>query len=155
MGVEFAPLHPPDKHIKVHIPVNFDQLAKAGKAFNWNRPTCQNGCFKKMWSHGFVPRYFEGFSGNIWLKRFRCSICRCVVTMFPEGYYDRFQSSVRQIFSALEERLVRGRWPPEVPRQRAGHWIARFTVKARMDFPRKDLLEVLQRLYTSNMNLLR
>jgi hypothetical protein len=152
VGVELVALHPPDKNILVHTPVNFEELAKAGKSFNWNRPSCRNGC-PKMWAHGYVSRYFEGFSGNIWLKRYRCRFCKAVVTLFPEGYYARFQSSISEIFTALSHRLQRGRWPPGLPRQRAGHWIAKFIVKAAMDFPRKDLFWVLRFLYDRGINL--
>jgi len=137
----------------VHTNVTVDELAKVGKAFNWNRPSCCNGC-PKMWSHGFVGRYFEGFADLIWLQRWRCPECGCVVIMMPKRFFRRFQTSIDRIFHALRCRLQSGRWPPGLPRQRAGHWLSRFSVKCRMDFPTEHPLFVLERLFAIGANFL-
>ena len=143
----------PDKRMKEHTNVELQVLYKAGKSFHWKRPSCCNGC-QKMWGHGYVRRYFEGYSKCFWLKRYRCPCCGVVVTMRPTGFFPRFQSSTEQIYKALKHKLTTLRWPPWTTRQRAGHWLRRFMSKLAMDFPGSSPPELLSRLHGKMINFL-
>jgi len=74
--------------------------------------------------------------------------------MVPAGFYPRFQSSITKIFTVLSHRLRTFRWPPGIARQRAGHWLRKFLVKLRMDFPDRCPPELLFWLFAKGLNLL-
>jgi len=121
------------------------ELVAHGKKFNWNRPICDCGS-EKVWGHGFVARFLAGFALPVFLKRYRCPACRRVFTLLPAGYGRRFQTAIAVVASAIESRLKDFRWPPELPRQRGGHWLKRFLAVCRMNFPDEEPLAVLGRL---------
>jgi hypothetical protein len=134
--------------------VSWRRLAAEGKAYKWNRPSCPNHCACKAWGHGRVLRYFEGFPAGLYVQRFRCPACGAVMTMRPEGFLPRFQTATRAIFEALRCRLGRRRWPPGLPRQRAGHWLRAFLTKVAMHFPGEDPLATLLFLHAAGIDLL-
>lgn len=134
-----------------HTSVELPELYEAGKSYNWKRPSCRNGC-QKIWGHGYVMRYFEGYSQPFWLKRYRCPTCSTVITMAPAGFYPRFQTSIRKVFAVLSHRLRAFRWPPGTIRQRAGHWLRKFLVKLQMDFPGRSPPELLVWLFEKGLN---
>jgi hypothetical protein len=41
----------------------------------------------------------------------------------PAGYFARFQASRRRIFASISQRLIRGRYLPELSRSRQRHWV--------------------------------
>ena len=112
--------------------INIGLLTEQGKNFKWEKHFCE-GCHEFMWGHGFVLRYFSDIPGGVYLKRYRCSGCGTVAQVRPESYWQSLRSSVKNIYSALKTKIATGFWPPEMPRQRAGHWLRRFSLKARMD----------------------
>ena len=116
-----------------HTDADLLELQNLGRAFKWNRPTCKNNC-GKVWGHGFVLRHFEPY-GFLWVRRWRCHVCRAVLTARPPGFWRRVQTSAAQIFQTLKHRLCFGFWPVSTKRQRAGHWLRKFSIKSRMDFP--------------------
>jgi hypothetical protein len=70
-----------------------------------------------------VLAYFDGFDEGVFLKRYRCPGCGCVIRLRPDGYFSRFQASIDAIRFSLSYRLRHGRWPPELSRSRQGHWL--------------------------------
>ena len=98
----------------------FDQ----GRNFSWEPPTkCPRCNHYKVWGHGYVSAFFDGFTDSLWLKRYRCPDCGCVITMRPASHFSRFQSSRATIRSALQHRLKHGRWPSDISSARMRHWL--------------------------------
>lgn len=117
------------------IPISVKELSVAGKSFKWVHPSCCSGCGNsKVWGHGFVRKYFEGFANGVFLKRYRCPACRKVVTAYPDNYWRRYQSSKFEIASILKHRLDHKAWPRGSPRQRAGHWLRKLTSFLKLHF---------------------
>ena len=106
--------------------VCLNEVDEQGRAFKWNRPRCDCGGFR-VWGHGRVCRYFEGFSEPLFVQRFRCFDCRRVFTCRPLDVWSRFLSAAMLIIDALISRLTLFRWPTSVPRQRGGHWLRRLS----------------------------
>jgi hypothetical protein len=76
-----------------------------------------------VWGHGFVLAYFDGVATGIYLRRYRCPECCCVIRLRPRGYFSRFQASIETIRSSLCRRLAYGRYPPGLSRSRQRHWL--------------------------------
>lgn len=112
------------------IAVCVKELFQLGKAYPWPKPKvcpgCQGGA---LWGHGFVPAYFDGYRGQVWLRRFRCPQCRCVVRQRPITYWSRFQASRETIRDSISQRLTTGRWPTGPSRSRQGYWLRGLTRK--------------------------
>ena len=102
------------------------EVADYGASFNWKRPQCP--CFGlRVWGHGRVARYFEGFREPLLVQRFRCADCRKVFTCRPAAVWPRFLSFALTIIDALIARYAERFWPMGVPRQRGGHWLRRLS----------------------------
>jgi DNA-directed RNA polymerase subunit RPC12/RpoP len=98
----------------------FDQ----GRNFSWERPIkCPRCNHYKVWGHGHVSALFDGFTDPLWLKRYRCPSCGCLITMRPASHFSGFQSSRATIRSALQHRLKHGRWPSDLASARMRHWL--------------------------------
>ena len=68
-----------------HVNIRLEVLSREGKRFKWTRPPpCK--CGHIFWGHGYVARYFDGYSEKLWLKKWRCPLCRSLITFFPNGY---------------------------------------------------------------------
>ncbi|MCK4691752.1 MAG: hypothetical protein KAT20_08085, partial [Desulfuromonadales bacterium] len=79
----------------------------------------------RVWGHGFVPRYFDGFPTCLYMKCYRCPNCGCVITARPATHFRHIRSSIETIRSHLRQRLIHGRWPPSpLSRSRLRHWLA-------------------------------
>jgi hypothetical protein len=76
----------------------------------------------KLWGHGFVLAYFDDIAGGVYLRRYRCPGCRCVVRLRPIGYFARIQASIETIRESLWQRLHKGRWPTGSSGSRQRHW---------------------------------
>ena len=99
-------------------------IFKKGRNFPWPRPdVCPRCGCGKVWGHGYVSAWFDGFSEALLLKRYRCPCCGCVIRMRPASHFSRFQSSIHKIRSTLSIRIKTGRWPPEQSGPRPGHWL--------------------------------
>ena len=95
-----------------------------GRDFFWQRPSeCPRCTNWKVWGHGYVQAIFEGFNAPLWLKRYRCPECGCIIQMRPSSYFSRFQSSREVIRSALAWRITHGKWPPDQFSGRMRHWL--------------------------------
>ena len=128
------PTDPPDK--QVGLPTNksrkmilfvcakLKDIYEQGKNFKWERPSrCPRCKSVRVWEHGFVTAYFDGFDGYFFLRRFRCPDCACVIRMKPEGYFNRFHAAIDTIRSCLNRRLTCGKWNPFIEKSRQRHWL--------------------------------
>ena len=109
----------------IFVSVLLKDIFEQGKDFSWEPPSCCPRCeHHKVWSHGFVQRYFDGFDSFLWIKCYRCPLCGCILTLRPDTHFSRFQASKDTIRSSLEERIQTGRWPPsELSHSRQRHWM--------------------------------
>lgn len=100
------------------------KIFELGRKFPWPRPErCPLCGGVRIWGHGFVEAYFDGFDQALFLRRYRCAGCRAIFRLRPRGYWRRFQAPICTIRSALARRLKTGRWPPGLSRSRQGHWL--------------------------------
>lgn len=138
-----------------HASVDLKIVAIQGKKFNWKRPQCSNGC-RKMWGHGFTLRYFSGFSDALFIKKYRCPTCHAVVTMIPDQYWPQFQTSITEIYNAINIRLSSYKWPSWVTRQRAGHWMRKFITFIKMNYNLEeiDFIQKLKELHSKQIPFL-
>jgi len=105
------------------VPVKLNEVFALGRNYPWQRP---KGCLRcgscRVWGHGFVGRYFDGFDERLLLRCYRCPGCRCVMTPRPMGYLRRVQAAVAWIRDELGHRLEHGRWRRS-PAPRMRHWL--------------------------------
>jgi len=118
----------------IHACVNLDQLARESKDYKWSRPKSCSRCGLQLWGHGYVGRYFDGFKERLWLKRYRCSCCKLLITMIPNGCMSSYQASFFKIYFSLLHRLSSYKWPPWVSRQRGRHWLSKLKKYCQANF---------------------
>lgn len=133
------------------IKINLDLVLKEGKKFKWENCECCN-CHVKMWGHGYVARYFAEVASIVFLKRYRCWRCKAVVVVRPEGYWPKIRSSISTIYTSLISRLRDHCWS-SCPRQRGGHWLARFVRHAMME-KQSNLVLFLKHSFEENLRFL-
>jgi len=108
----------------IFISVNFKRLLKQERDYQWPRPELCPSCKESiLWGHGFVMAYFDGLSGGVYLRRYRCPQCGCVIRLRPEGYFKRFQAAIVDILSSLTCRITTGRYVKWISRSRQRHWL--------------------------------
>ena len=106
------------------VAVKLKEIFEKGRDYPWPRPErCPRCEDHKLWGHGFVENYFDGFRDGLLLRRYRCPLCGCIVKLKPGGYFSRFQAPIATIRFSLSHRLRYGRWPPGLSRSRQGHWL--------------------------------
>lgn len=123
-------------------------IFEQGRNFKWEKPgRCPRCESIRVWGHGFVPAYFDGFDECLFLRRFRCPDCACVIRMKPEGYFNRFHATIDTIRSCLHHRLSHGRWNPFIGKSRQRHWLMALKRKTLAYFGLgKDLIKAFDRL---------
>ena len=139
-----------DSLLILYVEASVKKIFHLGQKFPWPRPKQCIRCGGRIWGHGFVLAYFDGFDEGLWLRRWRCPDCRAIYRVRPHGYFRRFQSSIYTIRSSISRRLKMGRWPPDLPRGRGGHWLRslRRHVLAYLGFGWQGrLLEAFDRLW--------
>ncbi|NOY53666.1 MAG: hypothetical protein GXP58_08600 [Deltaproteobacteria bacterium] len=77
-----------------------------GKTRPGSCPRCHSD---RLWGHGFVERLFDGFSVPLLIRRYRCSLCGCIITLRPDSHFPRIQAPKEEIRSALSHRIATGR----------------------------------------------
>jgi hypothetical protein len=126
------------------------EIYEKGRDYLWPRPqTCPCCKARRPWGHGFVLAYFDELNAGVFLRRYRCPQCGCVIRLKPEGYFKRFQSSVQTIRTAIRNRLERQRYPDAISRTLQAHWLRALKRKARAylgDRFEHDLIEAFDRL---------
>ena len=111
------------KTLILHFAVDVKRLVEEGKDFCWPRPErCPRCEGRRLWGHGYVRRYFEGWSERIWIKRYRCPDCRAVHTLRPERFYKGFYYSTWTILASILNRIVHNRWLRCLSRQVQQYW---------------------------------
>jgi len=108
----------------ISVACEVKDIFEKGKDYGWPKPErCPHCMASHVWGHGFVPAYFDGFSGFVYLRRWRCPSCCCVIRARPCGYFRRFQASIEEIRSRLSFQISVGHWQSEMSRTRQGHWL--------------------------------
>lgn len=107
--------------VKAHI----KDIFKLGKKYQWQKPAkCYHCKESRLWGHGFVLSFFDGFDQGLYLKRYRCPYCHTIFKLKPFGYFKRFQADVKLIFSSLRSRIYKGRYLPGLSWSRQHFWFA-------------------------------
>lgn len=110
----------------VFVAVQLKDIFAQGKDFPW---VCPAACLKchhyKVWGHGFVPRFFDGFVDCLYMKCYRCPLCSCVMTSRPDTHFSRIRCCKETLCALLVLRITTGRWPASslLP-SRMRHWLA-------------------------------
>ena len=107
----------------IKVSISIKEILEQGEDFSWPRPTscpcCQN-C--TVWGHGHVWAYFDEAEDGIYLRRWRCPVCKSVHRMKPAGYFPRFWASVDDIRQSLAHRLKYGVFSSVLSANRQRHW---------------------------------
>ena len=105
------------------FPVILNDLFKSGRAYQWPKPPkCERCSSFRLWGHGYVTACFDGFAEPLFLKRYRCPDCGCVICLRPKGYLKRFQASIEAIRSSILSKTKDSIWLSELCRNRQRHW---------------------------------
>jgi len=106
--------------VAVQIKIIFD----LGKDYPWERPcVCPRCGHYRLWSHGYVQRYFRGFPSFVYLKCYRCPECHCVLTVRPDSHFPRIRTSRETIRDHIARREAMGHWPrSDLPRSSLRYW---------------------------------
>ena len=130
---------PKSNTLILHFAVDVKRLVEEGKDFCWPKPErcprCEGG---RLWGHGYVRRYFEGWSEGIWVKRYRCPDCRAVHTLRPESFYKGFYYSIWTILASLLSRIIHNRWLKCLSRQVQQYWYKGLCYQASRYANRRD-----------------
>lgn len=108
--------------VVLHVTVDVKRLFELGPLYPWPRPPhclCCNSV--RVWGHGYVTRYFEGFIYPLWVRRLRCPDCSTVYTLRPDLFYRGFRYSLKVILASLTAR-IEGRRLTSIPRQNQQYW---------------------------------
>jgi len=107
--------------------ISIKEIFRLGRGYEFPRPPhcLKEGCgSSRIWKHGFVDVYFDGYDTALCFRRYICADCGCVYTIRPFGYWPRHHVPVRIIFSSLCHRIKHGVWDKSLfARQRQGHWL--------------------------------
>lgn len=107
----------------LYVSASISEIARLGQVFRWPRlRRCIRCGGNRLWSHGYVDRYFGGLERPVPVKRWRCPDCRTVYTMRPGGFWRGFWAAEQDIRESLRQKLVHGRWLPGFGRQRQQYW---------------------------------
>ena len=107
------------------VPVLLKDIFEQGKNYAWVKPkVCPRCGHYKVWGHGFTARYFHGFAHCLYLKCYRCPLCRIIITLRPDTHFSQIRSSRETIRFHLAQRLNKGRWPcSPLSRSCLRHWL--------------------------------
>jgi hypothetical protein len=107
----------------IFFSVILKDLLLQGRDYPWPKPgSCPRCEGFRLWGHGFVSAYFDGYDQPFCLKRYRCPDCRCVLRLRPEGYFKRFQAPIETIRSSIACKFTKNRWLAGITRSRQCHW---------------------------------
>ena len=109
--------------LMLHFEADVKRMVTSGRDYSWPRPDRCPGCGgRRLWGHGYVRRYFEGWSEGIWIKRYRYPDCGTVYTLKPQKFYWGFFYSCLSIQLALLHKLIHNRWSEGLSRQVQQYW---------------------------------
>lgn len=108
----------------IGVVVNLKRLFKFQRKYPWPRPATCPQCYRRgLWGHGFVLAYFDDLAAGVFLRRYRCPHCGCVIRLKPKGFFRRFQASIATIRSSLMSRLTGGGYLGGISISRQRHWL--------------------------------
>lgn len=111
----------------VYVSVNLHELSRLGKKYPWPKPeTCQKCSGFRLWGHGYVKRYFDGFETLFWIKRYRCPDCGSVHTLRPDSHRRRIQAAYFLVLASILAKILAGRWLYGISKRRQRHWFSGF-----------------------------
>jgi len=104
------------------------EIFRLGKDYRFPRPErcLREGCgSSRIWGHGFVLRYLDGYAEPLWFRRWRCPDCGCVYTIRHADYWSRHHTPIQNIIAGISHRITHGFWDRTsgLSRQRQGHWL--------------------------------
>lgn len=103
--------------------INLRKIQDHGKDFRWQKPkTCPTCGSARVWGHGFVVRYFFGYSEGLWMKRWRCPDCGSVHTARPAEYAPGIHYRRDLQLRSLQAKLNGLTFLSEISRQVQQHW---------------------------------
>ncbi len=106
------------------VSVILKEVFQKGRQYEWSRPgRCPRCHHDRLWGHGFVERLFDGFPVSLPIRRYRCNLCGCIITLRPDSHFPRIQAAKEEIRSALFHRIATGRWPTGLSPPRARHYL--------------------------------
>ena len=107
----------------IFFSIGLKKFFKMGRNYPWPKPKiCPNCDSYRLWGHGYVSAYFDGYDQPFTLKRYRCPDCGCVIRLRPKGYFGRFQASIASIRSSIESKADWNKWMGGIRRTRQRHW---------------------------------
>jgi len=113
-----------DKVMIVFVRAQLKEIFHKERKYEWPRPErCPVCGMCRLWGHGFVLAYFDDIAGGVYLRRYRCPECRCVIRLRPMGYFARIHASMETIRESLWQRVCKGRWPRGSSGSRRRHWL--------------------------------
>lgn len=107
----------------LYFSVEVKRIFELGKSYPWEKPRRCPACDGRLWGHGFVTRYFEGFAEALWIKRYRCPECGAVHSARPESYASRFRQRSSEILRSLANKISVGKWLSSIARQNQQYWL--------------------------------
>ena len=120
------PLRPKHNLLSLFFFISIKDIFRLGRAYIFPRPpNCARCKSNRLWGHGYVEAYFDGYDSPISLRRYRCDDCGCVYTIRPFGYFPRHHAEIRIILYRICHRITKGVWDKSkgLSRQRQGHWL--------------------------------
>jgi hypothetical protein len=126
-----------------------EKLQALGKEYPWNCPGyCPKCRSKRLWGHGYVIRYFQGFAEGLYLKRWICPDCGSVHTLRPKTHQARIQYSKHIIRESLIVKLSTMKFSEKwVYRQVQQHWwrnLKRWFASRSLDYSPQEMLDHLE-----------
>jgi len=126
------------------------EIYEKGREYLWPRPeSCPRCHGSRVWGHGYVTAYFDGFMDALLLRRYRCPDCKCVIRLKPEGIWRGFRATIETIRSCILHRVETDHYLPFISRTRQGHWFRALKRKASAylgDIVSEDLVKAFDRL---------
>lgn len=107
----------------LNVKADIKEIFKLGKKYKWQKPIkCKQCNEPRLWGHGFVLSFFDGFEQGLYLKRYRCPYCHAVFKLKPQGYFKRFQAEIRTIFSSILCRVCKNKYLSQLSWSRQHFW---------------------------------
>ena len=125
--------------------IDLEKVQESGKGFRWKNPgSCPKCNNTRLWGHGYVLRYFFGFTFGLWMKRWRCPECGSVHTARPKEYTPGMQYPTEKMRESLKAKLLGKPFLKTIPRQNQQHWIKTFLYRCRERSNWNDGVSILE-----------
>jgi len=161
-GGRSSRFYPPIKNMKIErvimiieCKVSIKNILEQEKEFTWPRPeSCPKCGDTVIWGHGFVLCYFSFLASGIFLKRYRCPCCGCIIKMKPSGFFKQVRTPIKMIKIFLEKRIKNNKYLRGIPRNTQHHWFVNLkrNIEACLgEIYKNRLLDGFQRLIDMNV----